>query len=259
MLLIHGAFTTNVDWPDAIIDPLALDHHVLAIDRPGHGQSRRVGRSGDSRLQAKIIAEALSHLDEPAIIVAHSFGALTALAYAHMFPGRTAGLVLAGPVCAPEWRLEQAHLLPRALPFVGPALSAAANLAVDGAYIRFIQLAMFAPQAPPDAWLRRYPMDAVHNPQAFVREAEDSAAVSPLWPGAYFSHTQLKPPVRILQGSADLILPGGWHARLLAMLAPDASIEWASGVGHMVHQICPGRIVEAVHALRKRRPQRGCE
>jgi pimeloyl-ACP methyl ester carboxylesterase len=250
VVMIHGAFTTHTDWPDGLTIPLSKDARVIAIDRPGHGRSPRLGANGSSRIQAEQIREGLaSALDEPAILLAHSFGAMTALAFAEQYPDDTAGLVLVSPVCFPEWRPEHAYLAPRALPGLGPALSAVASLTTDGVYLRYIHHAMFAPQPIPERWLSRYPVGDVFNTEAFVREGEDAAAISPLSGEAYRNLTRLDLPVQLLQGDCDFIILGGWHARLLSTLLPRAQLIWLRGIGHMLHQVCPAQVLEAVRGV----------
>ena len=250
VVLIHGALVTHSDWPADVIYPLARDARVISIDRPGHGQSPRLPGRGGSDDQARQIHAALwPALGAPAILVAHSFGAMTALAFAELFPEACAGLVLVAPVCFPELRPEHAYLAPRSLPVIGPWLSLLASLTVDAPFLRSVHHLMFAPQAVPEAWLRRYPMARIFTTEAFVREGEDASAIAPFHPSAYRDVSRLTLPIRMIQGSSDLIILGGWHARLLSALAPDAHLTWLPGVGHMAHHARAALLVEEVRQV----------
>src|SRR5687768_16182964 len=86
VLLLHGALTTHHDWLAGPAGALATESRVTALDRPGHGLSRRPRFVGTPRDQAGQIAAGLDRLDVgPAVIVAHSYGAVVALALAERF------------------------------------------------------------------------------------------------------------------------------------------------------------------------------
>ncbi len=93
VLLIHGAMTNLDDMLTGPFDDLAAEHRVIAVDRPGHGEStrRRLADASPWR-QAEIIHDAAAELGvERPIVVGHSFGGAVALAYAMRFPRETAG------------------------------------------------------------------------------------------------------------------------------------------------------------------------
>lgn len=247
IVLLHGAFTTHTDWPDAITGPASKLGQVIAVDRPGHGQSPRQRHDADARAQARQIEASLG-LNQPAIIVAHSFGALVALAYAEQFPEQVAGIMLIAPICFPEWRAEQFFLGPRALPLLGPQISSAANPTIDPAYLKFIQHQMFAPQPVPEEWLASYPVEQILTSDNFVRESEDSWASSPL---SFGSYRAARPacPLTVIQGDSDRIIINGWHAQMMHWLAPETRLVWLRNVGHMAHHAAPERVVEELAQL----------
>src|SRR5271163_1277160 len=76
LLLIHGMAGTYDNW-QAVIEPLAQRHTVLAPDLPGHGTSAPNG--GDYSL---------------ATLVGHSLGGGIAMQFAYQFPELTERLVL---------------------------------------------------------------------------------------------------------------------------------------------------------------------
>jgi pimeloyl-ACP methyl ester carboxylesterase len=247
VVFLDGAFVTHTDWPATLIDPIAAKAQAILVDRPGHGQSARQRYRGDARDQARQIEAGLA-LDAPVVLVAHSFGALAALAFAEQFPEQVAATVLLAPVCFPEWRAEQIFLGLRALPLTGPALSALGNATIDPAYLPWIQDQMFAPQKPPDGWRARYPTSDILTAEHFIREGEDSWATSPLSFGAYRAALPSH-PLTVIQGDADRIIVNGWHAQLMHWFAPDSRLVWLRNVGHMVHQIEPARVVAEIANL----------
>lgn len=94
LLLIHGMAGTYENW-QAVIEPLARDHTVLAPDLPGHGASAPGG--GDYSLGA--LAAGLRDLliaqgHDRATLVGHSLGGGIAMQFAYQFPEITERLVL---------------------------------------------------------------------------------------------------------------------------------------------------------------------
>src|SRR3954451_15980781 len=94
LLLIHGMAGTCANW-ESVIDPLAIDHTVIAPDFPGHGASAPGG--GDYSLGA--LASSLRDLmlslgHERATLVGHSLGGGVALQFAYQFPEMVERLVL---------------------------------------------------------------------------------------------------------------------------------------------------------------------
>jgi len=80
LLLLHGAGASTHSWR-RMIPELARDHHVVAIDLPGHG-STRLGnrhRSGLEQIAADVASLCAQEGWNPTAYVAHSAGAPIAL------------------------------------------------------------------------------------------------------------------------------------------------------------------------------------
>jgi pimeloyl-ACP methyl ester carboxylesterase len=94
LLLIHGMGGSYQNW-QAVIEPLARHHTVVAPDLPGHGAS--APGAGDYSLGAlaaslRDLLVALGH--ERATLVGHSLGGGVAMQIAYQFPELTERLVL---------------------------------------------------------------------------------------------------------------------------------------------------------------------
>src|SRR5262245_10381052 len=72
---------------------------VISYDRAGLGFSEKSTGKRDAKSMARELDEMLRRADErpPYILVGHSFGGPLVMAYAHLFPKNTAGLVLVDP------------------------------------------------------------------------------------------------------------------------------------------------------------------
>lgn len=80
VLLLHGASGSTHSWRDVMSD-LAQDHHVIAIDLPGHGQTRLGSRHRSSlTLMAEDVRALIQHENwHLKAILAHSAGAALGL------------------------------------------------------------------------------------------------------------------------------------------------------------------------------------
>lgn len=80
ILLLHGASGSTHSWRD-VMDNLAQDHHVIAIDLPGHGQTKLGSRHRSSLpLMAQDVQALIDHEGwHTKAILAHSAGAALAL------------------------------------------------------------------------------------------------------------------------------------------------------------------------------------
>ncbi len=257
IVLVHGAFATHRDWLDGPFASLAELGRVTAIDRPGHGLSRRPRFEAGPRAHAAHIREGLRALEvvRP-ILVAHSFGALSALSFAEQFPREVAGLVLVAPLAFPEFRpLEHTLFAPRALPIVGP-FRAEIGRALDRLMLEAHHRIMFSPDKPPDTWKANYPWDQIVSSAAIIANGEDFCAVHPWRLDSYVDLDSVRTPVHVLSGAADLIIEDLRHGRILAERLPDAAVTRLDGVGHMLHHTRPDALVSAVREVLDRvRPE----
>src|SRR5213592_1705327 len=95
MLLLHGGAQTAHSW-DEVAPDLARDHHVLALDQRGHGDTdwAPAGRYRRDDFVADIRAFLDDRDWERATVAALSLGGLNSIAFAAMHPERIAGLVV---------------------------------------------------------------------------------------------------------------------------------------------------------------------
>jgi pimeloyl-ACP methyl ester carboxylesterase len=104
LLLLHGGAQTAHSW-DEVAPELARDHHVLALDQRGHGDTGWAPAGGYRR--EDFVADLIAFLDDRgwrhATLVALSLGGLNAIATAAAHPDRVRGLVVVDvvPTIAP--------------------------------------------------------------------------------------------------------------------------------------------------------------
>jgi pimeloyl-ACP methyl ester carboxylesterase len=253
IVLIHGAITTHRDWLGGPMEGFVARGRVLAVDRPGHGKSRRPRFEASPLEQARQIRRGLDALGvQRPLIVGHSFGGLTAMAYAAEFPQDLSGLLLLAPVGFPEVRpVEHAVFAPRALPITGPMLNEAARLH-DPVTLRILQQVQFSPQHVPIEWLRRFPWEDVLSREAMVNEGEDTVAILPTQPRAYANLDAIVAPTIIVSGTADRIAIPVRHAKPLARRIKGSRLILLPGLGHMIHHCATAEILAAADELLER-------
>ncbi|HJQ85085.1 MAG TPA: alpha/beta hydrolase [Candidatus Binatia bacterium] len=95
LLLLHGGAQTAHSW-DEVAPDLARDHHVLALDQRGHGDT---DWAPDGRYRREdFVADVRAFLDDrgwaTATLIALSLGGLNSIAFAAAHPERITGLVV---------------------------------------------------------------------------------------------------------------------------------------------------------------------
>jgi pimeloyl-ACP methyl ester carboxylesterase len=250
VLLIHGALTTSHDWRTSpVAAALARSCRVTAIDRPGHGRSRRPRFEGTPRDQAAQIAQGIERLGlQRPIVVGHSFGGLVSLALAERHADSVGELILLAPIAFPEPRtLEHSLLAPRAVPFAGPLFSRLAErTALDRTMLPLIHRLMFDPQPVPDHWRETYPFEKILDPAALVFEGEDAAAILPLSAAGTIDLAAVTVPAHVLTGTADRIVEDERQAKRLARLLPEGRLTEIEGAGHMLHHTHSDPVLSAI-------------
>lgn len=252
VVLIHGAMTTAHDWLESSVhETLIRSHRVTAIDRPGHGLSRRPRFAGTPREQADQIAAGLEQLGiARAGFAAHSYGALVALAIAERHPALVAELVLVAPLAFPEPRLvEHSMLAPRSTPLLGPIFSRFAELTqLDRPMVDLLHQVMFAPAPLPSGWKETYPYPLILNAKAMVAEAEDSASMLPMSPAGTIDMRRIEVRTQVLTGTSDRVVEDERQAKVLARQLPAGSLTEIEGAGHMLHHTHPKALIAALRS-----------
>jgi pimeloyl-ACP methyl ester carboxylesterase len=247
LLLIHGMAGELQNW-QAVIEPLARHHTVLAPDLPGHGESAPGG--GDYSLGAlaaglRDLLAALGH--DRATLVGHSLGGGVAMQFAYQFPEMIERLVLVssgglGPEVSPVLR---AAALPGADRFI--ATTAGPARTVGSAIGRGLNLVGLRPNADVAEVGRGYV--SLADPDR--RAAFLATLRSVVGTGGQRVHAGDRLylakglPVLIIWGARDRIIPvhHGEHAH---ELMPGSRLEIFDSVGHLPQLEAPARFVSVL-------------
>lgn len=237
IVLIHGLGGNLANFDCGLIDDLARDFRVIAIDRPGSGYSDRPANApANVRAQARQIAEAIEKLEiENPLVVGHSLGGAVALALALDKPDLLRGLALLAPLALP-------------LKDDGPALFADYRINAD-IYRRLISWTVAVPhmirhpepvtqevfgpdEIPPEFAVRGGGLLTL-RPQAFYNASRDFVASGDDLAGMARDYAKLAVPVRVLFGRDDRILDPELHGDVLVRRYPQIGLTTVDG-GHML-------------------------
>ncbi len=244
LLLIHGMAGTYENW-QAVIEPLAERHTVLAPDLPGHGSSAPGG--GDYSLGAlaaglRDLLIALGH--DRATLVGHSLGGGVAMQFAYQFPEITERLALVssgglGPEVSPVLR---AAALPGADLFIaataGPGAIAGSALARGLAAVGLRPNADVAEVARGYASLSDRGRRAAFLATLRAVVGTDGQRVD-AGDRLYLAEGV---PVLIVWGRGDRIIPVH-HGEQAHLAIPGSRLEVFDGSGHLPQLDAPGRFV----------------
>jgi pimeloyl-ACP methyl ester carboxylesterase len=244
LLLIHGMGGTFENW-QAVIEPLALRHTVIAPDLPGHGAS--APGAGDYSIGAlaaglRDLVIALGH--ERVTLVGHSLGGGIAMQFAYQFPEMTERLALVssgglGPEVSP---LLRAAALP------GADLFIAATAGTGARALSLVARGLAAIGLRPNADVAEVARGYVSLVDPDRRAAFLATLRSVIGTGGQRVHAGDRlylaegMPVIIIWGARDPIIPVH-HGESAHDAIPGSRLEVFEGVGHLPQLEAPGRFV----------------
>jgi len=250
LVLLHGFGASLFSWQQ-VEDDLALQHTVLAFDRPAFGLTSRPMR-GQWKGRNPYTPEAAVNLTialmdslglSRAVLVGHSAGAAIALQIAQRYPERVIALILISPAVGgggpPLW-LRPLLRLP-AVDRFGP-LVVRALLLRSGEQI--LERAWYDPRRIPPETRERYrrPLRAINWDRALW---EFTLASRPLEPEMFATVTV---PTLIITGKEDRIVPPATSERLAGIL-PNARLVIIPRCGHLAHEECPQMFLAEVNTF----------
>lgn len=236
VLMIHGLGSQLGDFDTGLVDDLAQDFRVIAVDRPGMGWSERPDDAPASpRAQAALVAEAIDalNLDTP-LIVGHSLGGAIAVCLALDFPEKTRGLALLAPLTLPpkapakvfaglnlrsnvvRWLISETIAIPASLKMADPNMAA-----------------IFGPDEVPKNYAVQGGGLLALRPESFRNTSRDFLASGDDLKFMVNGYAGLQVPVKILYGRQDQVLDATLHGEKLAADHPAISVQVIDG-GHML-------------------------
>ncbi len=251
VLLIHGLGGNLRHFDMGVIDDLAADHRVIAIDRPGMGWSDRPGDApANLRAQAGFIREVIEalSLDRP-LLVGHSLGGGISLALALDHPELTRGLALIAPLCLPTGETAE-PFKPLAIPsplmrrFVSLFLATRATIKNRDINLDYV----FGPEPVPGGFPLQGGGLMGLRPEIFRNMSRDFLHAADDLKGMAARYDTLPRPVGILHGRSDRILPVEAQAAEMGRRFPAVQVELVEG-GHMLPLTQPALCTEFIRRI----------
>jgi pimeloyl-ACP methyl ester carboxylesterase len=249
LVLLHGNGSMIQDFETSgLLDLAARSYRTIAFDRPGFGHSSRPrGALWTPQAQADLIRRALAMIGvTQAVVLGHSWGASVAVALALRHPNAVKALVLASGYYYPSVRADVVPLSGPAVPIIGDVIGHTIAPLISRAAWTPATRKMFAP-APVPRKFDRFPKEMAFRPSQIHASAEETAMMIPEAFAMQKHYGELKMPVVIIAGEGDRLIDiDDQSARLHDDIAQSA-LHRVAGVGHMVHQSAPDRVMAAIN------------
>lgn len=241
MVLIHGLGGRWANW-EPVMDQFAERWHVYAIDLRGHGDSGRVpGRYEFSDYPTEVIEVLRDVVGQPACLVGHSLGGVTAAGVCASAPELVTAAVLEDPpLYIREW-FDESNFAP-----MFQAVLDIRNKNLDEKATAF-ELRKIDEDSSDEALAMR--AISVIKADPGVWAAAIDGRISESWdPDAILNAATS--PVLLMQANPDLggALRDVEATRTFDLLAQGRYVKW-DDVGHGMHNEQPERFIQLVNAF----------
>jgi pimeloyl-ACP methyl ester carboxylesterase len=249
IVMIHGNPGYAADFESGAIDALSGTHRVIAIDRPGHGESDRALNADTVEEQAKLLHDEFTALElNKPVLVGHSWGGSLALAYALAYPDDIGGLVLVAPAAYPDKGDPFFLRLAGKVPIIGEMGALLGRTVISRGMVKKDLARAFYPQPVPDwyyklvwrSWMGRKQLKAY-----FADEAQLNDSLSKMTD----RYADIQTPTVIITGDSDQIVDAKRNARQLHKVIKRSRIIELANTGHEIPQTRPESIAEAISML----------
>jgi pimeloyl-ACP methyl ester carboxylesterase len=237
IVMIHGLAGNLRNYTYALVDRLANDFRVIALDRPGSGYSPRSHKTPATlAAQSATIARLIQalRLDKP-LVVGHSLGGAVSLALALNHPESVGALALIAPLTQVRPHVPKAF---RGLDIRSPLLRAvvAHTIATPIAMKtgKDVVAAIFKPEAVPADFATRGGGLLGMRPEGFYASSSDMIEVHLGMADLVARYPHLKLPISVLFGTEDAILNYKVFGEAFVAQVPQTKLTLIPGAGHML-------------------------
>lgn len=257
ILFVHGLGGSHLNWV-LLARELAADHHVMAIDLVGFGQTRSGNRTSSVDSNVALVARFLDEvINRPTLLVGNSMGGMISGLVASAYPTYVAGVVLIDPALPLEVKRPDRQVfgefLRYTLPGVGERyLAKVARTITPREQVQATLDICVADQSDLDADFVEASVALATERREFPESdhaflvATRSLMVQNLRSGRYLSRLHaITAPVLLIHGEKDRLVPVS-VGRALAAAEPSWTYDEIPGVGHTPQIEAPQRVAESI-------------
>jgi pimeloyl-ACP methyl ester carboxylesterase len=252
IILIHGFRGTHHGLE--LIAAELKDARTVIPDLPGFGDGERL-ETHDLEAYVAWLQKYIAglKLDQPPILLGHSFGSIVSAHYAALYPATISQLILVNPIGAPALEGPRGVMSKLAVFYywVGEKLphSFAQRWLASNLIVMVMSVTMAKTK---DKALRRFIHDQhrkyfslFHTPASVSEGFKTSVSHS-----VRDVARDITVPTLLVAGDQDDITPLG-KQKELQQLFPNAQLHVIHNVGHLTHYETPGEVAQAVQAFIK--------
>ncbi len=247
VVFIHGSFGSVNDFTLSVFSRAAEHFDAVAFDRPGHGYSERPWKTSMTIFDhARILHEAVKALGiEKPVIAGHSLGGAVALAYLLDYPDDVSALLLiSGYVTPYDGPPRIIHRAP-AWPVLGSIYLKALVEPLGMIIQKGITKRVFSSGSVPSEYLETA-ASLARRPLNFKANAEDIRNLPKGLEQADARLSEIKKPVILLTGDADVIAPKERHSERFHSAVSSSELMVLPGIGHQPSFAAPDKVLEAI-------------
>lgn len=254
IVFLHGGVLSSEDFSEVIELAATKGYHAIAFDRPGYGHSERPkGKEVTPITQANLIHQALKKLkiQEPIILVGHSWSGTMTMSYAFQYPEHVSGLItLGGAMYKEGYPAENGDLLSKVIttPVIGDLIMNTLLATPLGTSMgKTTTEATFAPENIPEGYQEKL-IALWGRPNQFKANREDILAFPETSKIVSRHYPEIETPTIILVGENDPFGTLEMGKRLEADL-PNSKLITLPNVAHMIPENHPEEVIKAIEEL----------
>ncbi len=246
IVMIHGSYSSLTAYQMSIFEDVAKKYDAVAFDLPGFGKSSRPKKYFPLGERVSLIRDAVKKLGlEKPVLVGHSSGAAFVLRYAMDYPDDVSALVLLAPYVE---EYEKSHLFYRVLttPIAGDIffygfLKPIQWFKDDQVFLK----RSFSP-AEPDKEYADIEVALTARRSSFKANAWDIQNLGPELITMSGRYDEIKAPVTILAGEADVVAKFDKNAKILQPRIPGSELILLPETGHVPMFTHPEKVLGAI-------------